>query len=220
MDEAVGDGAGGSGVVEELAPILEGEIGGDDGRGTLVALVEDLVEQVGPASVEGEVAELIDDEEVEGGPGGETTTQRVAGLGGDELVDEIGGERETDAVAAEACELAECVGEVGFPDAGGTEKNDVGPLAEEVERCGTHDEIAIDAVRVVEVVTVEGDEREDLASFEAGASTGFELDAKLVAHEMIEECGGSFVAGDGLFEDSIELAGGVIEAERAEDVVE
>jgi hypothetical protein len=58
MDESVGDGA--SGVVEELSPIFEGQVGGDDGGGSLVALVEDLVEQVGAAGVEGEVSELVE----------------------------------------------------------------------------------------------------------------------------------------------------------------
>src|SRR5262249_2056790 len=46
VDEAVGDGRGGRGVVEELAPLLEGEVGGDDGGGALIAAVEDLVEQI------------------------------------------------------------------------------------------------------------------------------------------------------------------------------
>ena len=35
MDEAVGDGAGGGGVVKELAPVLEGQIGRDHGGGSL-----------------------------------------------------------------------------------------------------------------------------------------------------------------------------------------
>ena len=43
--------------------------------------------------------------------------QGIAGLRGDEVVDEIGGEDEADAVAAEAGELADGVGEVGLADA-------------------------------------------------------------------------------------------------------
>jgi hypothetical protein len=39
VDEAVGDGGGGGGVLEELASVLEGEVGGDDGGGALVATV-------------------------------------------------------------------------------------------------------------------------------------------------------------------------------------
>ena len=68
VDEPVGDGGGGGGVVEELAPVLEGEIGGDDGGGALIAAIEDLVEEVGAAGIEGEVAQLVDEEQVAGEP--------------------------------------------------------------------------------------------------------------------------------------------------------
>ena len=128
MHESVGDGAGGGGVVEELSPVLEGQVGGDDGGGSLVAVVEDLVEQIGAASVEGQVSQLVDEQELGGGPSREASGEGVACLGGDELVDEICGEDETHAVAAQAGELPESVGEVSFPDAAGSEKDDVGAL--------------------------------------------------------------------------------------------
>lgn len=67
--EAVGDGGCSGRVVEQLAPVLEGQVGGDDGRCALIALVEDLVEQVGTTSVEAEVSELVDEKRIEGGPG-------------------------------------------------------------------------------------------------------------------------------------------------------
>ena len=117
MHEAVSDGGGGGAVVEELAPIFEGEIGGDDGGGALVAAVEDLVEQVSAAGVEAEVAELVDEEQRGRRLGGEAPVKGVARLRGDEIVDEIGGEDEADAVAAEASELADGIGEVGLADA-------------------------------------------------------------------------------------------------------
>ena len=68
MDEAVGDGRRGGGVVEELAPLLEGQVGRDDGRGALVAAIEDLVEQVRAAGVEGEISEFVDEEQLGAGP--------------------------------------------------------------------------------------------------------------------------------------------------------
>jgi hypothetical protein len=43
--------------------------------------------------------------------------QSVASLGGDEIVDEVGGCDEADAVAAQAGELADGVRKVGFADA-------------------------------------------------------------------------------------------------------
>jgi len=100
MDESVGDGA--SGVVEELSPIFEGQVGGDDGGGSLVALVEDLVEQVGAAGVEGEVSELVDEQEVVRGPGRESTREGIARLRGDQFVDQVSSEGESHPIAAEA----------------------------------------------------------------------------------------------------------------------
>lgn len=64
MDEPVGDGDGGGGVVKGVAPVLEGEACGDDGAGALVAAIEDLVQQVRAACIEGEGAELVDEDEV------------------------------------------------------------------------------------------------------------------------------------------------------------
>lgn len=83
VDESVGDGACGGGVVEELAPVLEGEVGGDDGRRSLVAPIDDLVEQVCAARVEGEVAELVDQQQVWCRPGVEPPVEGVAALAGD-----------------------------------------------------------------------------------------------------------------------------------------
>jgi len=146
MDEAVGDRRGGRGVVKELAPLLEGEIGSDDGGGALVAAIEDLVEEVGAASVEGEVAELIDEEELVCGPEGEATVKAVAGLRRDEIVDEVRSGGEADAAATEAGELADGVGEVGLADAGGAEEDDVGFLVEEFERGGLGDDVTVDGL--------------------------------------------------------------------------
>jgi hypothetical protein len=58
VDEAVGDGGRCGGVMKELAPLLEWQIRGHDGRSALVPAVEDLVEEVGAAGVEAELAEL------------------------------------------------------------------------------------------------------------------------------------------------------------------
>ena len=89
----------------------------------MIPAVEDLVQEVGAAGVEAEMAELIYEEQLVGGPGGEATVQTVAGLGRDEVVDEVGGGNEADAVTAQASELADGVGEMGLADAGGPNKH-------------------------------------------------------------------------------------------------
>jgi hypothetical protein len=68
VDEPVRDGRCGSAVVKELAPFIERQVRGDDGGCALVALVEDLVEQVSAAGIEAQLAEFIDKQEVRRGP--------------------------------------------------------------------------------------------------------------------------------------------------------
>ena len=60
VDKAIGNSGSGGGILKELAPFLEGQVGGDDGGAALVAAIEDLVQKVGAASVEAEVAELVE----------------------------------------------------------------------------------------------------------------------------------------------------------------
>ena len=65
VGESVEEGCDTSGVGEDGVPVLEGEIGGeDDGASVLVALVDDVVEEVGGVLVVGEVSELVDGEEL------------------------------------------------------------------------------------------------------------------------------------------------------------
>ena len=56
MHEAVGDGGCGRRIVKEGTPVFEWQIGRDDGRTALVALVEDLIEQIGSTGVEAEIS--------------------------------------------------------------------------------------------------------------------------------------------------------------------
>ena len=167
-------------VVEQLAPVLEGEVGGDDGGGPLIAAVEDLVEEVGAARVEGEVAKLVDEDQVVAGPSGEAPGEGVFGLAGDEVVDEVGGEDESSAVSAEAGELAEGIGQVSLADAAGSDEDAVGFLGEEVERGGAGDEVFVDVLREVKVVRVErGQGKDGRAPEGRPASAGFDTDTEL-----------------------------------------
>jgi hypothetical protein len=160
-NEPVGDGGCGRGVVEQTSPVFEGEVGGHDSRGAQIALVDDLVEQVGAAGIEAEITQLVDEQEVVGGPGCKPLAQGVACLRGDEVVDEVGGECESHAIPLDAREVSEGVGEVGFPDPAGPDEHDVAALADEVEGGRALDDVAIDGAGTGEVVGVERRRRED-----------------------------------------------------------
>src|SRR4029077_10542524 len=70
VGEPVDDGFREAGVGEDLGPLAECEVGGDDHRRTFVALRDDLEDELGGAFGEREVAELIEEDEVGGGGGG------------------------------------------------------------------------------------------------------------------------------------------------------
>ena len=73
---------------------------------------------------------------------------------------------------------------------------------------------------VVEVVRVEGGEREDGGALQGGARPLLDLDTQLLPHELVEQRGGRLVASDGLLRGRTEEIAGVVEPERAEDLLE
>src|SRR5271163_3817303 len=184
--EPVGDRGRGGGVVEQVSPIFEGEVGGDNGGGAQIALVDDLVEQVGAAGIEAEIAQLVDEQEVVGGPGREPFAQGVACLGADEVVDEVCGEYESHAIALDAREVSQGVGEVGFADPAGPDEHDVAALAYEVEGGSALDDVAVDGGGSGEVIGVEGGHWEDARAFDRRAGAVFQMDAELIAHQVID----------------------------------
>jgi hypothetical protein len=142
--------------------------------------------------------------------------EAVTRLGGEEIIDEIGGGGEADAVAAQARELADGVGKMSFAHSRRADEDAIGLVADEVERGGTHHEIAVDGLWVVEVERIEGGEWKDSGALQSRLSAFFELDAKLLAHEVIEERGRRVVTGDGLAGGGVEERGGVMETEGAQ----
>lgn len=72
------------------------------------------------------IVELVDQQKVVRSPGGEAFAEGIAHLCADQIVDEIGGEGEADAVALDAREVSERVGEVGLADSARAHEDDVG----------------------------------------------------------------------------------------------
>ena len=144
----------------------------------------------------------------------------VRGLSGDEIVDEIGGRGEADTLTAQAGELTDGISEVSLADPRGADEDAVGLVADEVERGGAHDLLAVDALRAVEVEGLDRGQREDGGALESRLGAAFELDAKLLAHEVIKERGGRVVTGDGFAGGGIEQRGGVLKAENAQHLLQ
>jgi hypothetical protein len=65
VDDAIDEGCGASSVGEDGGPIAEGEIRGEDGAFSLVATTDDLEQEVSVSVVEGEKADLVDDQQTD-----------------------------------------------------------------------------------------------------------------------------------------------------------
>ena len=125
VDEPV-DHRGGDGVVaEDLAPAAEGLVGGDDQGGAFVAGGDELEEQVRGFGFEGDVADLVDDQQRVAAEPAQLVLQPAGVVGVGEPVDPFGRGGELDPVPGLAGADREAGGEVGLAGAGRAEEDDV-----------------------------------------------------------------------------------------------
>ena len=87
------------GSVKVLVQPLKRLVGGDGDAGFLLALGQDLEQQLGAAAVEFHVAELVDAEQVDAAVAGDGLGELPVVGGLDELVGELGGQGVADPVA-------------------------------------------------------------------------------------------------------------------------
>lgn len=80
LGEAVDEGGDACSAGEDGAPLLVREVGGDDRGPLLVPTADDRVQQVGGAAVAGEVAELVQDQQVDGGVAPQPPLERGEGF--------------------------------------------------------------------------------------------------------------------------------------------
>ena len=115
MAEAVEQGRGELLIAEYLDPLAEGEVGGHQGGAALIAVGEQVEEQLAAGAVEGNEPQFVDDQQrrplvalVQPGEG-----SLVPGF--QEAADQVGGTDEGDAIATACCLKAQGDGQVYFP---------------------------------------------------------------------------------------------------------
>ena len=91
VDEPVDHGGGDDVVAEHFAPAAEGLVAGDDQRGSFVAGGDELEEQVRGFGFEGDVADLVDDEQRVAAEPDEFGLQAAGVVGVGEAGDPVGG---------------------------------------------------------------------------------------------------------------------------------
>src|SRR5205807_893518 len=155
VEEPVEHGGGDHGVVEDLSPGPDAEVGGQRDGPFQVALGHDLEEGGGGLGGEGQVAHLVDDQEA--GSGVEAHDVVPASFEGGAVAagHELGGGGVVGAVAGLDGGPAETDGEHRFPHARRADQQDVGGVFEEPQRAELVDQGAVDARLGVEVVVGE-----------------------------------------------------------------
>ena len=127
MDESVEDGVGEGGVAEQLMPLGQGELAGDEGGARGVSVFEEVAAVVG---VERGESEVVEDEEVGFGEGGEELGVSAVAAGDGEVVQEPGDAQVQCGEAVAAGVVSESTGEPGLADTGGAGDEDVEAFAQ------------------------------------------------------------------------------------------
>ena len=125
-------------------------------RGPFVAGADELEEQVGGLGLEGDVADLVDDQQRDAAEPDELVLEAAGVVGVGEPGDPLGGGGECDPVPGLAGADAQPGGQVGFPGAGRAEEHDVVLGGDEVQGAQVGDGLAFEGPLVVEVEVLQG----------------------------------------------------------------
>ena len=110
---------------EDLGPLVEGQVAGDQRRGALVALADGLEEQLGAGLRQRHIAQFVDDQQLVGGELLLEAPQVLLVAGLDQFADQSGGGDEANAMAALTSCQTERQGDVGLAGAAVAEQQDV-----------------------------------------------------------------------------------------------
>ena len=99
VGEPIQEGAGEAFAAHDFGPFLEGQVGGDDHRTALIGLADDIEKQFRARFGERDVAELVEDDQIQSLKLARQALERSAFLGFEELGDQAGGGEEAHALA-------------------------------------------------------------------------------------------------------------------------
>ncbi len=103
--------------VKDIRPVFEGFVGCDQGGSPLVALAEDLKEKVGPELIDGEISQLIDQQDFRACITFQTGLEPVCSLCSDQGVDDVDRRGIEHRVILLAGLASQGGGQMGFTDA-------------------------------------------------------------------------------------------------------
>ena len=204
VQQAVQQGCGDDVVAEDGAPVLEAAIGGEHGGALLVAGVDQLEEQVGAAGVNGQVADLIDDEQGSPVDVAQTRGEGAGALGLGERGDEFGQGGEVDTLVGLDRVHPQGDGEMAFTDAGRAEQVHGLAAVDEAEFGQGEDAVAVEAGLEAEVEGLQGLDPGQARGHQLGADTPGFAPAIFFTEQAVEGFQGGELLAFHLVEDIVE----------------
>ena len=144
VEQPVEQRGGDDGIAEDVAPFGKAAVGGEDHGAAFVAGVDELEKQIAAAGHDGQVADLVDDQQRGAGKEPDALVQTAFALGAGELAEQVGQGAEVDAAAGFDRLDAERGGEMAFAGAGRAEEMDDLVARDEPELGERQDAIAIE----------------------------------------------------------------------------
>ena len=181
MEEPVQDGRGDDRVAEKLLPVDEALVGGQDRRALLVPVGDELEKEISLAAVDREITDLVDDDQA-----GREERLPFA-LGFLELADQRRHGREVDLKAVTAGLDGQGDGQMGLPDAGRAQENDVFMLWKESQVEKLHNRFLVQMGVEAEVVFLDGLGKRQPGNLEGGLEASFLPGRHFLLQEMIQE---------------------------------
>src|SRR5512132_3018623 len=132
VDEPVDHGQGHGWVGEDLAPLTERLVCGDEDGAAFVARADELEQHAGLGLILADVGEVVEDQEVEALEPVDGGLEGEFAAGDLELLDEVGGPGEQDPRSVVNQGEADGCGEMAFSAAGWAEEEQVGALANQL----------------------------------------------------------------------------------------
>lgn len=222
LEGAVDDGLGQVVVVEDGAPGGERRlVGGEEDRAPAqVAVVDDVEQHVGGVGPIGEVADLVDDEDVRMDVLGERLPQAAIAAGGGEIVDELGGGGEERRGAVLDGAVGDRDREMRLPAAGLAHEDQIAPLGDELGAEVGAEELQAHGRLERKVEVIDGLEEREVRVVDGASETGLLTVSDLLGDEHGKEVAAGPLLGLGSLAELAPDAPGVGEVKALEQRLE
>ena len=204
MEDPVQDGGGNHAVAKDLAPAAKALVGRQDDRAALVAAADELEEEVGADPVDGQVADLVDEEQARHGVQLETLLEPPLAGRPRQGGDEIGGRGEEDPVPAFDGFEAQGDREMGLADPGRAQQTQIVALLQELAGAEGLQLLLVQAGLVGEVEALQAFDEGEAGQVRPHGDVLGRLGGHLLAEEQVQEVGVGGVLGGGVLEQGLQ----------------